>query len=115
VTGESWDYPEFKGFHSALYAADISTTHGTLKIAAAKDGLFLHLLTPDKPAHRNNDNTLGLFPDGQISILNAISPIGAKFCRAAELGPQSQPNSVVSSSHADPLTGTFYLKFDPEL
>ncbi|MDR2679890.1 MAG: glycoside hydrolase family 2 [Tannerella sp.] len=114
VTGESWVYPEFKGYHSNLYAADLSTAYGTLKIVAAKDDLFLHLFTPDNPVLRNNDNTLGAFPEGQISILNAISPVGTKFKKASELGPQSQPNNFVSSSHAEPLTGKFYLKFEPD-
>jgi len=79
VTGESWTYPEFKGFHSNLYAADLTTDEGILRIVAASEDLFLHLFTPDKPVKRNNDNTLGMFPDGQLSILNAISPVGTKF------------------------------------
>ncbi|MDR1524321.1 MAG: glycoside hydrolase family 2 [Tannerella sp.] len=114
VTGESWVYPEFKGYHSNLYAADLLTAYGTLKIVAAKDDLFLHLFTPDNPVFRNNDNTLGIFPEGQISILNAISPVGTKFKKASELGPQSQPNNFRSSSQAEPLTGKFYLKFEPD-
>jgi hypothetical protein len=114
VTGESWVYPEFKGFHSNLYAADLVTGYGTLKIVAASEDLFFHLFTPDKPVGRGNDNTLGIFPDGQLSILNAISPVGSKFAKAAEHGPQSLPNNLVGSSHTDPLTGKFYLKFEPE-
>jgi hypothetical protein len=113
VTGESWDYPEFKGFHSNLYAADLTTSEGVLKIVAVSDDLFLHLFTPDKPVLRNNDNTLGVFPDGQLSILNAISPVGTKFHDAKMMGPQSQPNNYVSSSHANPLSGKFYIKFVP--
>ncbi|GHT28465.1 hypothetical protein AGMMS49574_02820 [Bacteroidia bacterium] len=79
VTGESWVYPEFKGFHSNLYAADLITGYGTLKIVTGSEDLFFHLFTPDNPAQSNNTNTLGIFPDGQISILSAISPIGTKF------------------------------------
>jgi hypothetical protein len=113
VTGESWNYPEFKGFHSNLYAADLQTSSGTLKIAAASEDLFLHLFTPDKPEARPNDNTLGIFPDGQLSILNAISPVGDKGKKPAEHGPQSQQNHFLGSTHADPLVGKFYLKFEP--
>lgn len=113
VTGESWDYPEFKGFHSNLYAADLSTNEGVLRIVAASDDLFLHLFTPDNPVKRNNDNTLGKFPGGQISVLNGISPVGTKFKQAREMGPQSQQNYVLSSGHADPLKGKVYLKFIP--
>lgn len=113
VTGESWEYPEFKGFHSNLYAADLTTDEGIIRIVAASEDLFLHLFTPDDPVMRNNDNTLGKFPDGQLSILNAISPVGTKFKQAKELGPQSQQNYFLSSGHAEPLRGKVYLKYIP--
>lgn len=113
VTGESWEYPEFKGFHSNLYAADLTTDEGILRIVAASEDLFLHLFTPDKPVKRNNDNTLGMFPDGQLSILNAISPVGTKSKQPKDLGPQSQQNYFLSSGHAEPLKGKVYLKFIP--
>lgn len=113
VTGESWEYPEFKGFHSNLYAADLTTDEGILRIVAASEDLFLHLFTPDKPVKRNNDNTLGMFPDGQLSILNAISPVGTKFKQPKDLGAQSQQNYFLSSGHAEPLKGKVYLKFIP--
>lgn len=113
VTGESWEYPEFKGFHSNLYAADLTTDEGVIRLVAASEDLFLHLFTPDKPVKRNNDNTLGLFPDGQLSILNAISPVGTKFRTAKDTGPQGQQNLFLSSDHAEPLKGTVYLKFIP--
>ena len=113
VTGESWIYPEFKGFYSNLYAADLQTDSGVLKMVAASEDLFLHLFTPDKPVGRNNDNTLGIFPDGQISFLNAISPVGTKFNGAGSLGPQGGRNEVINSSHNDPLSGKIYLKFEP--
>ncbi|WP_080905997.1 glycoside hydrolase family 2 protein [Parabacteroides sp. Marseille-P3160] len=113
VTGESWVYPEFKGYHSNLYAADLVTDDGLLRLVAASEDLFLHLFTPDNPEQRNNDNTLGIFPNGQLSILNAISPVGTKFHKANQLGPQSQQNNFVSSSHAEPLKGTVYIKYIP--
>ena len=114
ITGESWEYPEFKGFHSNLYAADITLGYGKMKIVTASENLFLHLLTPENPVRRNNDNTLGIFPDGQISILNAISPVGTKFKRASELGPQSGKNIVVGAGQINPVSGKFYIKFAPE-
>jgi hypothetical protein len=113
VTGESWVYPEFKGFHSNLYAADLTTGEGVIRLVAASDDLYLHLFTPDAPVKRNNDNTLGIFPDGQLSILNAISPVGTKFRPAKDVGPQSQPNYYQSSGRSEPLKGKVYLKFIP--
>ncbi|MDH6304300.1 hypothetical protein M2459_001032 [Parabacteroides sp. PF5-5] len=71
------------------------------------------LFTPDNPVKRNNDNTMGKSPDGQLSILNAISPVGTKFKETKEVGPQGQPNYFLSSGHAEPVKGTFYLKYIP--
>lgn len=114
ITGESWQYPEFKGYHSNLYAADITTNEGVIKIVFASDNLYLHLFTSSDPIKRNNDNTLGKFPDGQLSILNAISPVGTKFKQAKDLGPSSQQNYFLSTGRADPLKGKVYIKFIPK-
>ena len=114
ITGESWVYPEFKGFHSNMYAADLTTDEGVIKFVFASDNLYLHLFTPDKPVKRNNDNTLGIFPDGQLSVLNVISPVGTKFQQASRLGPQSQPNYVLNYGHVAPLKGKIYLKYEPK-
>lgn len=114
ITGKSWQYPEFKGYHSNLYAADITTNEGVIKIVFASDNLYLHLFTPSDPIKRNNDNTLGKFPDGQLSILNAISPVGTKFKQAKDLGPSSQQNYFLSTGRADPLKGKVYIKFIPK-
>lgn len=114
VTGESWVYPEFKGFHSNMYAADLTTDEGMIKFVFASDNLYLHLFTPDNPVKRNNDNTLGIFPDGQLSILNAISPVGTKFQQAARLGPQSQQNYFLNYGHVQPLQRKIYMKYEPK-
>ena len=110
ITGESWIYPEFKGFHSNLYAADINTTHGALRIVTASEDLFLHLLTPEPPVQSTNKNTIAPFPKGNLSILNAISPVGTKFMRSTEHGPQGQPNIFVSAGHLMPLKGKVFLR-----
>lgn len=116
LTGEGWDYPEFRGFRSNMYAADIETDYGTIRILFETPDLFLHLLTPGKQLDRNNDNTLGIFPEGQISVLNAISPVGTKFYGAPAMGPQSGPNVLEErhdrrTAHA---SGTFYIKYLPK-
>ena len=119
ITGESWVYPEFKGFHSNLYAADLRTVHGTLRIVAASEDIFLHLLTPSPPEFNNPSypeykskyNTCASFPEGNLSILNAISAVGTKFVKASEFhGPQSRQNIFVSSIPAMPLKGKFYIR-----
>ncbi|RMG66427.1 MAG: hypothetical protein D6722_15045 [Bacteroidetes bacterium] len=93
VTGESWAYPEFKGFHAGLYWAILDTEEGPIRVYSATEGLFLHLFTPDQPQMAYNENTDGLFPTaGNLSFLHAISPIGTKFKKSTQIGPQGQPN-----------------------
>lgn len=115
VTGECWEYPEFKGYHSNMYAADIMTKDGVLRIVFASDDLFLRLFTPSKPEGRNNDNTLGEFPDGQISVLTAISPVGTKFKKPEGLGPQGQKNYIEynAEKRTTHSKGRFYMKYIP--
>lgn len=115
ATGESWDYPEFKGYHSNMYAADIQTDEGVLRIVFASDDLFLRLFTPAKQVGRNNDNTLGEFPDGQISVLTAISGVGTKFKKAEAMGSQGGLNYSEYDKGRKPehSCGRFYMKFIP--
>ena len=116
VTGERWEYPEFKGYHSNMYAADVLTADGVLRIVFASDDLFLRLFTPSKPEGRNNDNTLGDFPDGDISVQTAISPVGTKFKKAEFSGPQGQENYIeyIAEEHTTHTKGRFYIKYIPD-
>jgi hypothetical protein len=92
VTGESWDYPEFKGFHSEMYWAVIENTEVPVTILTASNDLFFRMLTPERPVGAGQEHTSPPFPDGDISFLYGISAIGTKFHPAANLGPQSQKN-----------------------
>ena len=92
VTGERWEYPEFKGYYSNLHWATIETTEQPFTIITATPGKYLHLFTPEAPRGAHNDNTQGRFPTGNLSIMDAISPIGSKFKPAPELGPGGMQN-----------------------
>ncbi len=95
ITGEKeWIYPEFKGYHSDLYWVKIENDEHPFTIYVDSPGMFFRLFTPEPPEGAYNENTDGLFPDGDISFLHAISPIGTKFKRADQLGPQGQKNIV---------------------
>lgn len=97
VTGAEWEgYPEFKGFHADLYWAVLraedsdAPTGADLTIVAETDDLFLRLFTPrfpDDPRHAQVE-----FPEGDLSFLHAIPPIGTKFHPANNHGPEGQPN-----------------------
>lgn len=112
ITGQSWDYPEFKGYYSNFYALQLLTREVPVTIVTPTDNLFLHLFTPG--AAQYSIRQTGVrgevnppFPDGNISFLNGISPIGTKFTMANAEGPQGQKNKY----DGDTLKGTLYFRF----
>ncbi|NJM93669.1 MAG: hypothetical protein HC842_02485 [Cytophagales bacterium] len=92
ITGYTWDYPEFKGYHADFYWADLETDAGTLQMATSTPGLFLHLFTPEE-APKPGKTTV-IYPEGDLSFLHAIARVGTKFKEAKSLGPQSQKTST---------------------
>ncbi len=111
VTGESWDYPEFKGFYSRMYRAKFITRGQPFYVVSSTEDLFLRLFTPQPPAGAYNGHTSPPFPGGDISFLSAVSPIGTKFTPAEKTGPQGALN--VFSPHSLPpyREGTLYFYF----
>jgi len=110
VTGESWDYPEFKGYYSNFYSVQVKTRGLPFTIISAKEDLFLHLFTPQKPKFALGSVTPP-FPSGNISFLNGISAIGTKFSTPEDEGPQSQKNIYNANRSTEPLSGTLYFRF----
>jgi len=93
ITGESYDYPEFKGYYKDLYwARFLLHDDHSFTVLCASDDVFLRLLTPDPPVTRYSDVVAPSFPQGNISFLHGINPIGTKFKAARRLGPMSQKN-----------------------
>ena len=92
ITGESWQYPEFKGYHSEMYWVRIENKETPFTVYTNQQGLFLQMLKPAKPVGASNNNTSPAFPDGNIGFLNPISSIGTKFQEAKLMGSQSQKN-----------------------
>ena len=108
ITGESWDYPEFKGYHADLYWARFETRDMPFTIYTSTPGIFLQLLRPDRPAGADNDNTHPPFPDGSIGFLHAISPIGTKFQKAEVMGPSGGKNIMLNNT---PFRGELWIDF----
>jgi hypothetical protein len=92
VTGESWNYPEFKGYHAEFNWVVIENTESPFIIATSTPDLFLRVFTPQPPAGAYNDHTSPSFPAGDISILHGIDAIGTKFKPPELLGPASMKN-----------------------
>ncbi|MBD0375470.1 MAG: glycoside hydrolase family 2, partial [Flavisolibacter sp.] len=107
ITGESWDYPEFKGYYSNFTWVVIENKEAPFTIYTDTEDLFLRLYTPEKPKGARNDFTSPPFPKGDISILHGIPAIGTKFDRAENHGPESQKNKV----GAEWIRGTLYFDF----
>ncbi|MBV5315317.1 MAG: hypothetical protein JZU47_18580 [Prolixibacteraceae bacterium] len=107
ITGESWQYPEFKGYHRNFNWATIQSKEQNFTIVCPDEDVFLRLYTPEKPKGASNDNTSPEFPAGQISFLHGINPIGTKFTKAETLGPMSQPNMFLYEKYI-----TLYFDFN---
>lgn len=108
ITGQTWEYPEFKGYYSNLYAVEVQTKELPFTIVSASNDLFLHLFTPGVPKFVKG-GVNPVFPKGNISILNGISAIGTKFSQPESEGPQSQKNEYLKSSES--LHGKIYFMF----
>ena len=89
ITGQTWDYPEFKGYYAHFAAVTLQTRGLPVTILSATDDVYLHLFTPERPKHMSR-NVESPFPDGQLSLLNCIPGVGTKFSRADQEGPQGQ-------------------------
>ncbi|TKK65804.1 glycoside hydrolase family 2 [Ilyomonas limi] len=89
-TGEDWVYPEFKGYYSNFYWMKLITTAQPITIVCASEDIFLRLFTPKFAAKPYN--TAPPFPDGDISFMHAITPIGTKSQKPEKMGPSGEPN-----------------------
>jgi beta-galactosidase/beta-glucuronidase len=108
ITGETWGYPEFKGYHAEVNWAVIENKESPFTVYTGDKNMYLQLYRPAREqAALSNNNVEPAFPDGSIGFMSAISPIGTKFQPADVMGPQSQKN------HTDgkPVSGTLWFDF----
>ncbi len=108
ITGENWNYPEFKGWHSELYWVTLQNKEADFTVYTDRPGIFLQMLKPEKPKAAGNNNTSPPFPEANIGFMHAISAIGTKFQGAELMGPQSEKNLKWNSAQ---LTGALYFDF----
>ena len=113
ITGQTWVYPEFKGYYSNFYAVEIQTKELPITIVSATNGLFLHLFTPEASTFSKGRGVRGVvnppFPSGNISLLHGISAVGTKFSNPDTEGPQGLKNNF--DVNTGPLKGTLYFRF----
>lgn len=106
ITGQTWEYPEFKGYYSNFHAVEIETDELPFTIVSATNNVYLHLFTPERPVFYS-ENVGYKFPNGNISILNAICAVGTKFSRAEQEGPQGMKKQFNNET----FRGELYFKF----
>jgi hypothetical protein len=112
VTGESWDYPEFKGYYANLYFAEFITDDEPFYAFTGTEDIFLRLFTPEDPKGAYNENTDPVFPEeGDISFMELISPIGTKFKSAERIGPMGEKNRIDSRHYDKRPPRIIYLYF----
>ncbi len=92
ITGESYNYPEFKGWHSEIYWVTLQSKESDFTVYTANENVYFQMLQPAKQVGIRNNNTLPPFPGNTIGFFNGISAIGTKFQEAKVMGPQSQLN-----------------------
>ncbi len=111
-TGESWSYPEFKGYHSNMYWCKFITTSQAFTVYTDNEDLFFRLFTPAWKTDQWH-NYEPLFPSGDISFMQGIPGIGSKTQRAETTGPMGMKN-IFYDYEKDPtraLQMTLYFDF----
>ncbi len=85
IPGESWDYPEFKGYFSNVNWMKLNTSEGTIgiELMTGKVGVY----TP----RDGRDHILYTLPETGISILKAIPAVRNKVNTTDLNGPSAQP------------------------
>jgi hypothetical protein len=90
-TGESWNYPEFKGYYSNMYWCKFITIGQSFKVFTENEDLFLRLFTPAWKTDQWH-NYEPIFPSGDISFMQGIPGIGTKTQRNETTGPMGMKN-----------------------
>ena len=99
--GESWTYPEFKGYFRDWKWAAFDTIEGKIIVHTGTDDSFLGIYKPKD----GKDGLLDL-PEIGIAFLDVIPAMRNKFHTTDEIGPQSQPKQVSGIKR-----GTIHFRF----
>ncbi|WP_253946494.1 glycoside hydrolase family 2 protein [Palleniella intestinalis] len=87
-------YPEFKGFYSDMYWAEIQSEESPFTVYCATEGTYFRIFTPQEPVlRRDGKRTMERFPEGDMSFLIDIAPIQS-YKPLEQLGPQAMVPTV---------------------
>ena len=99
--GESWVFPEFKGYFGEFRWARFDTSDGPITITTGNAHSYLGLLKP-----KDGVNGLLDLPDVGIAVLDVIPAMRNKFHTTDEIGPQSKARQV-----SGVVKGSIQLRF----
>ncbi|MGN7985910.1 glycoside hydrolase family 2 TIM barrel-domain containing protein [Pedobacter sp. 22226] len=108
ITGETWGYPEFKGYHAEVNWVVVENKEAPFTVYIPDQDTYLQMYRPAREAAAlSNNNVEPAFPEGNIGFLKGISAIGTKFQPALVMGPQSQKNKTDGKT----FSGTLFFDF----
>jgi beta-galactosidase/beta-glucuronidase len=104
IPGESFIYPEFKGYFANVSWMNLTTTEGEIAITNETPNTYVGIYEP----RDGRDKLLYTLPQSGISILNVIPAVRNKVNSTDLNGPSAQPKWVDGE-----YNGTIKLKFTP--
>ncbi len=87
IPGESFTYPEFKGYFNNWYWAEFTTTEGKIYIENNDSKTYLGVFSP----RDGRDALLYTIPNTGIAVLDVVPPARNKVNATDLIGPSSQP------------------------
>ncbi|WP_458408721.1 glycoside hydrolase family 2 TIM barrel-domain containing protein [Bacteroides congonensis] len=102
IPGETFTYPEFKGYFGDVSWMNIRTKEGTISLTNETPGTYIGIYQP----RDGRDRLLYTLPKSGISVLNVIPPVRNKVNSTDLCGPSSQPKWVNGSQ-----TGRIVFRF----
>ncbi|MFA9390243.1 MAG: glycoside hydrolase family 2 TIM barrel-domain containing protein [Prolixibacteraceae bacterium] len=105
IPGETFVYPEFKGFFGNWHWASFKTKEGKINIATESFTNYLGVYTP----RDGSDALLYTFPKMGLSVLDVIPAVRNKVNTTDLIGPQSQAQHV-SGEHK----GCIWFSFEKD-
>lgn len=87
IPGETFTYPEFKGYFARVTWMDIRTKEGTIRITNSQPDAYIGVYQP----RDGRDRLLYTLPESGIAILDIIPAVRNKVNSTDLCGPSSQP------------------------
>ena len=90
IPGETFTYPEFKGYFGSVSWMNIRTKEGAISLTNETPDAYIGVYQP----RDGRDRLLYTLPESGISVLNVIPPVRNKVNSTDLCGPSSQPKWV---------------------